>query len=182
MIKALHCALFFFAAYSAGATTPSTPPPATPAVSQVIHLALTGRAIRVNIDNREGRIDLDSYVNAAALRQGKILFCRRTRGIIYLVVDLGGPSKIPVDAAHCGDGEESNMVWIKLASDLKPIEIQSTLYESCWQSVSYKDHYKTHGDELDLRFTDFANGHGVENWLHYNNRSPDAGFVVLKMN
>jgi hypothetical protein len=157
-------------------------PPAPVALKPKVHVALDGRAIRVKVDDRESRINLEAYVSAAGLEEGKILFCRRTRGIMYLVIDLGGPSKIPEDSKHCGAGQEDNMVWIKLGRDLKLIEIQSTLYESCWQTIEADKGYKIHGDELDLRFTDFQSGHAVENWLHYNNRSPDSGFVVLKMN
>jgi hypothetical protein len=67
---------------------------------------------------------------------------------MYLLRDIQGQSKLPIDNNDGGAGSESNLVWLKLDQEWKLLDAKSFRYDSCWASISMIDPPRWEGDTL----------------------------------
>lgn len=137
----------------------------------VVHLIDSGHAHDVSIQGQ---------YNAAGIDTVKLQSAKEAGGFIYLLLDVTGPSKIPVDNHQCGAGTESNLVWLKLDQAWKLLESRSFLYESCWSTVSPADAPRWQGDTLKVEADIVRDAKAVTVVATYSFKRPEEGIQLVE--
>jgi hypothetical protein len=107
-----------------------------------------GNSVRFVEDGRAHEISVKGLFDAVELQSVKLQSATESRGFMYLLLDIEGPSKLPRDNHECGAGSESNLVWLKLDLEWKVLDAKSFRYDSCWASISMIDPPRWEGDTL----------------------------------
>lgn len=107
-----------------------------------------GSSVRFIEDGRTHEISVKGLFDAVELGTVKLQSATESRGFMYLLLDVEGPSKLPRDNHECGAGSESNLVWLKLDQDWKVRASKSFRYDSCWASISAIDPPRWEGNTL----------------------------------
>jgi hypothetical protein len=107
-----------------------------------------GSSVRFSEDGRTHEISLKGLFDAVELKSVKLQSATESKGFMYLLLDVVGPSKLPRDNHECGAGNESNLVWLKLDQEWKLLDSKNFRYDSCWASVSMIDPPRWAGDTL----------------------------------
>jgi hypothetical protein len=121
-------------------------------------------------------IKVDTLIGAAKIDDARLLFIDRREEFIYLLVDVGGSSKLRPDEHQCGGGEERNLLWLKLTSDWKLSQASSVLYLSCWQGADVDEAIAIEDGKLRMRYDDYREN--VANTVTYDSSRPEAGLVI----
>jgi hypothetical protein len=123
-------------------------------------------------------IELGKDVNATLIGSAKLQSAKEKGGFIYLLLDVSGPSRgRPAQAmGHCGAGDESNLIWVKLGSDWQMEKAQSFLYESCLESLEVTDGPDWDGSTLEVRSTDYSKN--IDQRATYSLKHPEAGLQI----
>jgi hypothetical protein len=117
-----------------------------------------------------------------AVRLDKVVLqsAKESTGLIYLLLDVTGPSKFPPDSHQCGAGTESDLIWLKLDKDWKIVDAKNFRYDSCWSTISADDPPKWQGDTLKVSVFSAAGGKSVTQVARYTYKSPDTGIKVVE--
>jgi hypothetical protein len=119
-----------------------------------------------------------------AVRLDKVVLqsAKESGGLIYLLLDVTGPSKVPSDAHQCGAGTESDLIWLKLDKDWKVLDAKNFRYDSCWSTISADDPPKWEGDTLKVTvFSVASGGEGKTLTATYTYKHPEDGFKVSEV-
>ncbi|HEX8747091.1 MAG TPA: hypothetical protein VF717_07810 [Pyrinomonadaceae bacterium] len=141
-----------------------------------IKLRGRGRSLVLMSGRMRRSLDVREQVLAARLDEVKLLFVSREGAFTYLLVDACGPSKAVPDARRCGAAEECGLLWIKLNSAWRMLDIKARNYESCWTPSSSTDGYKIIGRKLSMEYQDFSKSKQYK--LSYDADEPARGFNV----
>jgi len=68
--------------------------------------------VRFVEDGRTHEISLKGLFDAVELDSVKLQSATESKGFMYMLLDVEGPSKLPRDNHECGAGNESNLVWL----------------------------------------------------------------------
>ena len=129
-----------------------------------------GSSVRFIEDRRAHEISIKGLFDAVELDSVKLQSATQSKGFIYLLLDVEGPSKLPRDSHECGAGSESNLVWLKLDLDWKVLSANKFRYDSCWASISAIDPPLWAGDTLTVT---------TENKVvTYSYRRPEEGLKI----
>ena len=107
-----------------------------------------GRSVRFIEDGRAHEISVKGLFDAVELERVKLQSAIESKGFMYLLLDVEGPSKLPRDNHECGAGNESNLIWLKVGQAWKLLDAKSFRYDSCWASISMIDPPRWEGDTL----------------------------------
>ena len=107
-----------------------------------------GSSVRFIEDGREHEVSLKGLFNAVELESVELQSATESKGFMYLLLDVVGPSKLPRDNHECGAGNESDLVWLKLDQHWKLLDAKNFRYDSCWTAVSMIDLPSWEGDTL----------------------------------
>ena len=105
-------------------------------------------SVRFVEDGRTHEISLKGLFDAVELDSVKLQSATESKGFIFLLLDVEGPSTLPRDNHECGAGNESNLVWLKVDQEWKLLDAKSFRYDSCWASISVIDPPRWEGDTL----------------------------------
>lgn len=94
---------------------------------------------------------------------------------IFILARYDGCTKWPPSNSNCGGGTESNLVWIKLGSDLKVEEIRSELVDSCRNAIVFVDESDDNGKVM-MTFESFRTE--LETCITYDKNNIEEGFSV----
>ncbi|MBS1795275.1 MAG: hypothetical protein JSS81_15570 [Acidobacteria bacterium] len=141
-------------------------------------ISFAKRSVSVTFRQKTHRLDIYKNIDAARIVRAKILFAAQKAGFRYLVLDVSGWSKAKLDDRQCGAGTESNLLWIKLDTAWKIIEVQSERYESCWASIEPDEGYSVKDGILTAEFMNFRDE--LNTVLTYDPRTPEKGFRLEK--
>lgn len=124
---------------------------------------------------REGSADheipLRAQFDAVEIDKVVLQSAKEAGDFIYLLLDVGGPSKLPRDSHQCGAGTEANLIWLKLDKNWKVLDSNSFLYDSCWHDMSsVLDPPKWTGDTLKVST--------LEKVATYTYKHPEEGLKV----
>lgn len=106
------------------------------------------KSVRFVEDGQTHEISLKGLFDAVELKSVRLQSATESKGFMYLLLDVEGPSKLPRDNHECGAGSESNLVWLKLDLDWKVLDSKNFRYDSCWASISMIDPPRWEGDTL----------------------------------
>jgi hypothetical protein len=121
-------------------------------------------------------------VHAVVIERVILQSAKESGGLVYLLLDVTGPSKVPADARHCGAGTESDWIWVKLDKDWKILEARDFRYESCWATIAADDDAKWEGDKLKITVFNAALGdNGVNQLATYSYKHPEDGIKVTEI-
>ena len=127
-------------------------------------------SVRFTEDGRPHEISIKGLFDAVELESVKLQSATESKGFMYLLLDVEGPSKLPRDNHECGAGSESNLVWLKLDLEWKLLDSKSFRYDSCWASISAIDPPTWKGDTLTV-MTD-------NKVVTYSYKSPEEGLKI----
>jgi hypothetical protein len=105
-------------------------------------------------------ISIREQFDAARLEKVTLQSAKKANGFIYLLLDVTGPSKYPPDSHQCGAGTESNLIWLKVDTDWKPVVSRNFRYDSCWSTISASDAPAWKGDTLTVS-ADYVKSGGI---------------------
>lgn len=141
-----------------------------------IRLRGRGRSVLLLSGRVRRSLDLKEQVLAARLDEVTLLFASREASFTYLLVDACGPSKAVPDARRCGAADECGLLWIKLNSGWRMLDVRTANYESCWTPSSSTEGYKITGRKLTMEYRNF--GESKQYRLTYDADQPGLGFNV----
>ena len=107
-----------------------------------------GSSVRFIEDGRPHEVSIKGLFDAVELKSVKLQSATESKGFVYLLLDVDGPSKLPRDNHECGAGNESNLVWLKLDPEWKLLDSKNFRYDSCWASISAIDLPRWEGNTL----------------------------------
>jgi hypothetical protein len=118
-----------------------------------------------------------------AVRLDKVVLqsAKESNGLIYLLLDVTGPSKVPGDSHQCGAGTESDLIWLKLDKDWKVVDAKNFRYDSCWSTISADDPPKWEGDTLKVTVFSVKDGESKTLAATYTYRHPEDGLKVVEV-
>jgi hypothetical protein len=126
-------------------------------------------------------IPIREHFEAARLEKVTLESAKEGNGFIYLLLDVTGPSKDPPDAHHCGGGSESDLIWLKLDKDWKPVSAQSFQYDSCWMTIMTNDGPSWKADTLIVSADQIKDGGStVTRVARYTYKHPEDGIKVTE--
>lgn len=143
-----------------------------------------GKRMILLFKGRESSIDLNDSVKAAGDLHGNVIFSNYKKYNMYLLLDISGPSKIPGGPGYCAAGQEYNVVWLRLDSGLKLLDIKSALYDSCLESIALdpeprkadEPRYKIRNNAVKIDYKSFSKS--TFHSLYYDNNKPEAGPTI----
>lgn len=129
------------------------------------------KAVRFIEDGQTHEISLKGLFDAVELKSVRLQSATESKGFMYLLLDVRGPSKLPRDNHECGAGRESNLVWLKLDMDWKVLDSKNFRYDSCWADISMIDPPRWEGDTLTV-----ATDNKV---VKYSYKRPEEGLKIV---
>lgn len=105
-----------------------------------------GSTLQLTENGHTHELSIAGQYDAADIDSLKLRSAKESKGFIYLLLDITGPSKLPRDKSECGKGNESNIVWLKLDANWAFKEGASFLYNSCFSPIAVVDGPKWEGD------------------------------------
>lgn len=133
---------------------------------------------------REGsdthELSLRDQFHAVRLDKVTLQSAKESNGFIYLLLDVTGPSKVPGDNHQCGAGMESDLIWLKLSKDWKPVDTKSFRYDSCWAPISVDDPPTWQGDTLKVTAFDVTSGNSRTLVATYSYKRPEEGLKITE--
>jgi len=126
-------------------------------------------------------IPIREQFEAARLEKVTLESAKEANGFIYLLLDVTGPSKDPPDSHRCGGGSESDLVWLKLDKDWKPVNAQSFHYDSCWTTIMANDGPSWKADTLTVSADQIKDGGSTVTMVAtYSYKRPEDGIKVTE--
>jgi hypothetical protein len=120
-------------------------------------------------------LDLKKYIGAEGDYEHEILFQNTTTDNLYLMLKVTGSSNPSGGSHHCGAGEETNVIWIKLSKNLRVEDIKSMRISSCVYTVT-TDRYELTEKTLSAEFTSYKDNITLS--LFYDSDNPEVGFIM----
>ena len=137
-----------------------------------------GQQLILTYQRREHKLNVSEQIDAAKLTDVALLLTSRRESHLYLVVAACGASKLKSDDRQCGAGTECNLLWIKVNSEWRIVELNSVRYESCWLPITSSEGYKITGSNLELVYEDLRQKLSYR--VTYNAEQAERGFQVEK--
>lgn len=135
-----------------------------------IKLHWKGSTLNLTESGRIHAIPLDGQFSAAQIESVKLRSVKEGKGSIYLLLDVSGPSQFPRDNSKCGNGNESDLIWLKLDSVWAFKEGASFLYNSCNFPISVVDAPAWDGEIYRVKTNNQV--------ATYNSNHPEAGLKI----
>jgi hypothetical protein len=120
-------------------------------------------------------LDLKPFSAAAVINNAEILSARMDGRIWYVVVSVTGPTLRNGGMRHCGAGEESNLVWLKLSGP-HILDVRSVLYHSCAFSIESYDRPQPAKERWRVEYDSFSEMRKFV-WT-YDAGTPERGFSI----
>lgn len=117
------------------------------------------------LDTRVG-VDMD---------EAKLLDIQYKSGLIYVLLDVTGPSNRAGGSYQCGAGFESSLVWLRLKR-WRLLEIRAVRYNSCWYSLEFDVPLKRSGALYTISFMNF--GAMKDKTATYDRARPELGIAL----
>jgi hypothetical protein len=138
-----------------------------------IKLRVSGRRVIVRERGVSHALDIWKHVEAAKIEDAREIFLTRKGTLIYLLLDVCGPSKAKPDEHECGAGQECDLIWLKLDDAWREQGAKSVRYESCWQPITSYDGLKLSGRAASLEYDDLRDN--TQHELAYDADKPEEG-------
>ncbi len=167
MKTAIFIIVLCFAANSAFAQKSNDPSYKIRARNGGVSVTFKGKAHWLNVS---GQID------AAKVTETELMFANQKDGFRYLVIDISGWSREKQNDRQCGAGVESNLIWLKLDSAWKILDVKAVRYQSCRSGIDLNDSFKSTKNSLNIEFDNFRDD--VKTKLSYNADEPEKGFQI----
>lgn len=139
-----------------------------------------GSSVYFREGDKEHELDLRDHFHAVSLEKVVLQSAKEAGGFIYLLLDATGPSKLPRDSHQCGAGNESDLIWLKLAPDWKIQDAGDFRYESCWSDISADDPPRWTGDTLKVSVFNAQGGKSVSQEATYTYKRPEEGIKITE--
>jgi len=139
-----------------------------------IKLRVSGRsAVTVRERGRAHVLDLRKLLEAAKIEDAREIFLTRKGDLIYLLLQVCGPSKLRPDEHECGAGEECDLVWLKLDAAWRERDAKSVRFDSCWSPIVSYDGLKVSGRAASLEYDDLRDN--TQHEITYDADRPEEG-------
>ena len=126
-------------------------------------------------------VSIRDQFHAVRLEKMILQSAKESNGLIFLLLDVTGPSKVPGDSHQCGAGTESDLIWLKLDKDWKLLDTQNFRYDSCWSTISADDPPKWQGDTFKVTVFSVTNGAGKTMEATYTYKHPEEGLKIVEV-
>ena len=144
-----------------------------------------GTTVKVSSNGTRNSLELKPYVAGSGGYGYAVMFSRRREGFIYLLINAVGRSSAD-SSGPCADGNEQNLIWLKLDKGFHLQDGKTVLVESCLQNIHGLQGYDLKENRLTMKYIrtsvggDGANfgSRQFESALTYDNDHPETGPVV----
>jgi len=135
-------------------------------------------AVTVTFQGKAHRLNVGQQIDAAKITETEVVFANQKDGFRYLVIGVSGGSRDSDFDRQCGAGIESNMIWLKLNSAWKILDMKSVRYQSCWSGIDLNGPFKLTKKALNMDFDN--NRDAVNTKVSYNSDEPEKGFQIVE--
>lgn len=134
--------------------------------------------VTVTFQGKQHRLNVGEHIDAAKITSTEVYFADQKDGFRYLVIEVTGDSRDGNYDRQCGAGIESNLIWLKLDSAWKILDLKSVRYQSCWSGIDLNGPFKITKNALTMEFSNARDN--VETRLSYNADEPEKGFQIAE--
>ena len=152
-----------------------------PAISQnedtVERASGEDKSIVIRERGHDHKYNFDDDLQLHSIDEVKLLFQSRVEGLLYLLLDVKGPSRGGGNG-YCGAGEEQYLIWLVLEPNWEVKDSRVELIASCFvnRESTGDAPYNIEGGKLTAEYRDY-NNKVIKN-LVYDSARPEQGWVI----